>query len=539
MTVLETDALIVGAGFSGIYLLHRLRDQLKLNVKIVEAGSDVGGVWHANVYPGARVDSPSPVYSFGIEEVWKGWNWSQAYPGQKELQEYFHHVDRVLSVRKNCIFNSRVNAAQFDTTTARWTIKTEDGKTIVAKYFLPAVGFASQNYIPPWKGYDSFQGTIHHTSEWPRDGVDVRGKRVAIIGSGATGIQVTQEWAKEAEETLVFLRTPNYALPMRQKTFDPATQKKQQEEMAELYAFCASTGGGMPYRPEQLPKALAEFETREEAAKHVKRMYDDGGFGFWALALSDLTLNEESNRFAYDIWAERVGRRIHDPAKRALLAPSEPPHPWGTKRPSLEQDYYEQFNRSNVNIVDTKKHPIAELTPKGIVTDDGKVHEVDIIAVATGFDASTGSLSKMGIKDLDGIDLGTRWKEGIISLHGMTVPGFPNMFLPYSVQSPTPFTNGPVYIEKQANWIRDMVQKMETNGIRYINPQEKAAQEWRAEVQDIANMTLFPKTKSWYQGANIPGKPVEQIYYLAGMPMYFEKCYAALNDKFADSFVSA
>ncbi|KAJ5750443.1 hypothetical protein N7533_007471 [Penicillium manginii] len=537
MAVLEIDALIVGAGFSGIYLLHRLRDQLHLNVKIVEAGSDVGGTWNANLYPGARVDIPSPIYSFNIEEAWKDWNWSELYPGQKELQAYFQHVDKALSVRQDTFFNSRVNSAQFDTTTARWTVKTEDGKTIVAKYFLPAVGFASQNYLPTWKGYDCYQGSINHTAHWPRDGVDVRGKRVAIIGTGATGVQVTQEWAKEASETFVFQRTPNYAVPMKNKTLDSASQKQMQKDTGDLLAYAGSTGGGLHFH--STTKALADWENLEDAAKHVNQMYDEGGFRFWAASLADITVNEDANKFAYDIWAKRVRERIDDPVKAELLAPLQAPHPWGTKRPSLEQDYYEQFNRPNVHIVNTKEHPIVEFTPNGIMTDDGKIYEVDAIAVATGFDASTGSLSRTGIRDLDGVDLGTRWKDGVISLHGMTVPGFPNMFLPYSIQSPTPFTNGPIFIQFQADWIRSMIEKMEKSGIRYIDPQMKAAQEWRAEVQAIANMTLFPKAKSWYQGANIPGKPVEQLYYLAGMPMYFEKCEAARDDKFAELFVSA
>lgn len=537
MTVLEIDALIIGAGFSGIYLLHRLRDQLHLNVKIVEAGSDVGGTWHANLYPGARVDIPSPIYSFNIKKAWEGWNWTESYPGQKELQAYFQHVDKALSVGKDCIFNSRVNAAHFDTNTARWTVKTEDGKTIVAKYFLPAVGFASQNHLPTWKGYESYQGIINHTAHWPSNGVDVRGKRVAIIGTGATGVQVTQEWAKEAAETFVFQRTPNYALPMNNKSFDPASQKQMQNDTGKLLAFAGSTVGGLHFH--STTRALADFDTPEAAAEHLNAMYDEGGFRFWANSFSDLVVTEEANRFAYDIWAKRVRERLNDPVKRDLLAPLEPPHPWGTKRISLEQDYYEQFNKPNVHIVNTKEQPIVEFTPNGIMTDDGKTYEVDAIAVATGFDASTGSLSRTGIKDLDGVDLGTRWKDGIVSLHGMTVPGFPNMFLPYSIQSPTPFTNGPIFIQFQADWIRSMIEKMEKGGIRYIDPRMEAAQEWRAEVLAIANMTLFPKAKSWYQGANVPGKPVEQMYYLAGMPTYFEKCAAARDEKFEDSFATA
>ncbi|KAJ5234858.1 uncharacterized protein N7469_004026 [Penicillium citrinum] len=534
MTILETDALIVGAGFSGIYLLHRLRDQLHLNVKIVEAASDVGGTWLANTYPGARVDIPVPNYSFNIEQVWKTWAWSESFPAQEELLAYFRHVDEVLSVRKDCIFNSRVNVAQFDKTTARWTIKTDDKRTIVAKYFLPSVGFASQNYLPTWKGYESYEGSINHTAHWPRNGVDVHGKRVAIIGTGASGVQVTQEWAKEAAETFVFQRTPNLALPMPQKAWDADLQRQMQKETGEILEFSATTTGGLDYHSTK--ETLADFPSLEAAREHLSKMYDAGGFKFWTLGIADLLTNEESNRLAYGVWADRVRARVHDPVKQDLLAPLEPPHPFGVKRPSLERDYYEMFNKPSVHIVSTKDHPIVEFTPKGIVTDDGKVYEVDVIAVATGYDACTGSLFKMGIRDVDGIDLEARWKDGITSFLGMTVPGFPNMFLPYSIHSPTPFTGGPVFIELQANWIRSMIEKMETSGISYINPRFEAGQEWRATVQAIDGMTLYPKAKSWFRGANIPGKPVEQLFFLGGMSMYFERCAAARDETFDESF---
>ncbi|CAL5869908.1 uncharacterized protein PFLUO_LOCUS4141 [Penicillium psychrofluorescens] len=535
MAVLELDAIIVGAGFSGIYLLHLLRDELHLNVKILEARSDVGGVWNSNIYPGARVDCPTPVYAFDIEQVYKGWKWSQAYPSQEELQAYFRHVDQVLSVRQDCLFDSRVNEAHFNKASSRWTIQTDDGKTVIAKYLIPAVGFADKQYVPAWKGLDSFQGTIYHSSLWPRDGVDVRGKRVAVIGTGATGVQIIQEWGKEAAETLVFQRTPNLALPMKQKSLDSAAQSQMLVETPKLFDSCQSTFGGMPHADNT--KAFSDYSSSEECEKMLGELYDKGGFRFWG-GLADLLVNPEASRFAYEVWAKRVRARVHDPIKRDLLAPPEPPHPWGTKRPSLEQDYYEQFNRPNVQIVNTQAHPIVELTPKGIITDDKKLYEVDVIAIATGFDSSTGTLAKMGLQDLDGVDLESRWREGIISFLGMTIPGFPNMFLPYSIQSPTPLTNGPVFIKHQAKWIQSMIRKMETNGIQYIDPSQKAAQAWREEVLGIAGMTLFPQAKSWYQGANIPGKHIEQMYYLGGVPMYLKKCSAALGDEFLESFVT-
>jgi cation diffusion facilitator CzcD-associated flavoprotein CzcO len=527
---MELDAVIVGAGFSGIYLLHRLRDQLNLNVKIIDAGSDVGGTWHWNKYPGARVDCPAPVYGFNIEEVWKTWNWSEVYPAQHELQAYFQHVDRTLSVSKDCIFNSRVVSAQFDA--SNWTIKTDNGQTMLAKYFIPAVGFASQQYVPSWKGIDSFRGTIHHSSHWPEE-VDVRGKRVAIIGTGSTGVQIVQEWAKEASETFVFQRTPNLCLPMHQKSLDPITQDKMRAETAELFSRCWETAGGLPY--DGSSKLFADYSP-EECDKALNQLYDEGGFRFWGGAYMDLLLNPEGNRAAYDVWAKRTRERINDPMKRDLLAPLNPPHPFGAKRPSLEQDYFEQFNKPNVHVIDTNAHPIVEVTSCGIVTADGNLHEVDVIAIATGFDASTGSLGSMGICDIDGVDLGKHWRKGVSTFLGLMVPRFPNMFLPYSVQAPTPFTNGPVFIEFQANFIRDMIKKMQSDGIQAVEPHSAAVQDWQAQMETISKMTLFSKAKSWYTGANIPGKPVELLYYYGGIPRYRDACGDAIARKFQESF---
>lgn len=530
---MEADAIIVGGGFSGIYILHRLRDQLGLNVKIIEEKSDLGGVWHRNIYPGARVDSPSPVYGFGIEEVHKTWTWSQAYPGQAELQAYFKHVDSVLSIKKDCIFNTRVNGASFNPEIAKWIVRTEDGRTAVAKYFIPAIGFAALEHVPDWRGIDSFKGTIHHSSNWPCNGVDVKGKRVAVIGTGATAIQIIQEWAKEAGELFVFQRTPNLALPMNQKRFTQAEQKQMAAETASLFRLSKETLSGMPYHAPT--KEFADF-TREEVVELLNQVYDEGGLGLWGSSYADLLSSPEGNRCTYDVWAKRTRERIHDPVKRDLLAPLKPPHPFGTKRPSLEQDYYEQFNRPNVHIVDTKSHPIVELTPTGIMTDDGKQYEVGIIAVATGFDASTGGLSRLGIKDANGVDLSEHWKNGISTHLGMMIPGFPNMFMPYGLQCPAPFTNGPVFIEHQADFVRDLVQKMQNESIRSIDPRPDAADAWKAEVKSVGDKTLFSQAKSWYNGANIPGKTVEMLYYLGGVVRWREKCVEALGPKFRESF---
>ncbi|CAG7938922.1 unnamed protein product [Penicillium olsonii] len=532
--ILELDAVVVGAGFSGIYTLHRLRNELGLNVKIIDAGSDLGGTWHWNTYPGARVDCSVPTYAFGIEEVYKTWTWTQRYPGQKEFEAYFDHVDKVLSIRKDCIFNTRVVSASFDSESAKWSIETNGGRKVVAQYFVPAVGFAAKQHIPSWKGLDSFKGVIHHSSLWPREPVDVRGKRVAVIGTGSTGVQIIQEWAKEAAETFVFQRTPNFCLPMDQKAFDAADQEKLRDSTAAEFALCQTTSQGLPRAGPN--KAFGEMST-EECDQILNEYYDKGGFRLWSGAYNDLLVTPEANRATYDFWAKKTRARIHDPVKRDLLAPLEPPHPFGTKRPSLEQGYYENFNKPNVHLVDTNSNPIVEITPTGIVTRDNKSYEVDIIAIATGFDASTGSLSNMGIHDLNGVDLGERWREGVSTFLGLTVPGFPNMFLPYSVQAPTPFSNGPVFIEHQANFIRDIVKKMKAEGLRTIDPQPAAAQAWRDQVVAISKMTLLPQAKSWYMGANIPGKPVELLYWMAGVPAYRAACQDSIGDKFPVVFI--
>jgi cation diffusion facilitator CzcD-associated flavoprotein CzcO len=572
------DVLIVGAGFSGIYILQRLRtlnnngSKNNLRLKILDSGQKPGGTWHNNRYPGARVDCPIPSYGFGheFEDVWhgngngdgdgrdgggnggRGWEWSELYPGRDELTRYFGFVDDVLDISKDCGFGVEVKSARFDKGDGRWVVRAVSkdpgqgpdqglgaGEEMLfrAKYFIPAVGFASQQYTPPWPGLDSFRGEMHHSSDWPEERVDVRGKRVAVIGTGSSGVQIVQEWAKEATETVVFQRTPNLCIPMRQEVFADRGQRDAiTSRTAGELATCQTTGTGLPFGPPE--KMFADYPTREDAEAELNDRLDKGGLRYAVGAYLDMLISPEANRAAYDVWAARTRARIVDPVKRDLLAPLDPPHPFGMKRPSLEQDYYEQFNKENVRIVNTAAHPIVEVVPDGVVTADGALHRVDVIALATGFDSSTGSLARMDIRGVDGgPTLGERWAtDGVESFLGLTVPGFPNMFLPYGAQAPTPFTNGPVFIESQADWIRDLVGAMERDGRAVIGTRPEAARAWRDEVQAISNLTLFSQAKSWYMGANIPGKRVEQQYYLGGMPVYRARCAEALGEKFGECF---
>jgi cation diffusion facilitator CzcD-associated flavoprotein CzcO len=526
----ELDALIVGAGFSGCYLLHKLREDLKLNVKIFEAGSSLGGTWHWNCYPGARVDCPVPGYELSNEDVWKNWTWKEKYPSWEELQEYFAHIDQKLSLSKDCFFQSEVVSAQYLPEKQKWVVATKGGSVTFAKYLIPAIGFASKQYIPDWKGLDTFRGKIYHSSAWPKEGVNVKGKKVGVIGTGSTGVQIAQSWAKEAAETYVFQRTPNTCLPMRQEKLDASQQKNRQRRLA-LFADSLTTFGGLPYNN----VARNTFDDSPEERKATfERLYEEGGLKLWNASYKDLMIDHAANRELYQFWAKKTRARINDPNLKDALAPLEPLHAFGTKRPSLEQDYYEQFNKPHVHLVDIKNNPISGLQPNGIVTTDGKLHEVDFIAIATGFDSVTGGIKKVGVKDADGLELSQRWNEGIYTYLGLMVSRCPNMFLPYSAHSPSVFSNGPTSIEIQGSWIVQVIKKMESNGIQTIEPKRQAEQAWREEILAVANMTLLPSTKSWYMGSNIPGKPVEPIFYIGGLPRYQQRCAEALNNDWED-----
>jgi cation diffusion facilitator CzcD-associated flavoprotein CzcO len=522
----ELDALIVGAGFSGCYLLKKLRDELNLNVKIFEAGSSLGGTWYWNRYPGARVDCPVPGYELSAEGAWKNWTWKEKYPSWEELREYFAHIDHEFSISKDCFFHHEVVSAQFLSKDRKWAVTTQNGRMIFAQYLIPAIGFAAKQYVPDWKGLNTFRGKIYHSSAWPEGGVNVECKKVAVIGTGSTGVQIGQQWAKQAAETFIFQRTPNTCLPMRQEKLDPAEQRKVEDRLA-LFTTSRTTFGGLPYN--NLPRNTSE-DTPEQRQATYERLYEEGGLKLWNGSYKDLMIDHAANREVYDFWAKKTRARINEPELKDLLAPLEPLHAFGAKRPSLEQDFYEQFNKPNVHLVNIKNNPISELRPDGIITADGKLHAVDIIAIATGFDSVTGGIKRMGIKDADGVELSKRWDEGIYTYLGLMVSRCPNMFLPYSAHSPSVFSNGPTSIEIQGSWIVEVIKRMESEGIQEIDVKKQAEQVWRDEILKVANMTLLPTTKSWYMGSNIPGKPIEPLFYVGGLPRYLDKCAEALDN---------
>lgn len=426
----EIEALIVGGGFSGIYSLYQLR-QNGIEARILEATDQIGGVWHFNNYPGARVDSEVPYYQYSINEVWKDWDWQERFPGQKEIKAYFQHTANVLDLYKDIAFNSTVTDCDFDTDSQKWTIKTSAGKSIKCKYLIVAAGTLNKAHAPEFTDLDKYGGKFLHSSNFPEEPFDFSDKKVAIIGQGATGIQITQEVSKVAEKLTVFIRTPNIALPMRQRKLTHEEQFNQKSAYPFIFQLCRETKAGMPYWSDGKKTKEA---TPEERQARWQELWDRGGFNFNLAGYSDVLTDQEANDLMYEFWKNKVRERITDPRKRDIMAPHKPPHPVATKRPSLEQDYYECIDRPNVDLVNLKEVDIERFDKDGIVTSDGEHRHFDVVIFATGYDAVTGSLTAMGLRDVSGTDLKDRWKEGVRTHLGITVPGFPNMFMVYSPQ---------------------------------------------------------------------------------------------------------
>ncbi|KAK2800469.1 hypothetical protein FQN51_006038 [Onygenales sp. PD_10] len=523
---LEVDVLIVGAGFGGVYCLYEMR-KLGLKSVIYEAGNDLGGTWRWNCYPGAGVDSEIPEYQYSIPETYKDWTWSTNYPTYKELRAYFDHVDKVLQIKKDCAFDSVVVGAQFNTNEGRWHITTADGRKAYAKYFIVAAGFAAKRYVPEWSGIDSFKGIVHHSSFWPDEHIDVRGKRCAVIGTGASGVQVTQAWGPEAGSLKVFQRTPNLAVPMRKRSLTVQEQEETKAFYPELFALREKCFGGFLYT---FSEGNSTEDTEEEQQAFLEKLWQDGGFRYWLGNYKDYLYDPKANRIVYDFWAKKIRDRVHDPRLRDLLAPLEPPHPWGVKRPCLEYDYFEQFNRPNVDIVDIKNNPIVGFVEKGIKLQDGTVHEFDIICIATGFDITTGGMTSMGLRSIHGTNLMDEWKNGAFTYLGTTVSGYPNMFHLYGPQGPTLLSNGPTTVEIQSRWIRDTIKQIERQGIKFIDPTPESAKQWKKRINELSDCSLFPTTKSTYMGGSMPGKVFEQVNYAGGEYVYSQEIRAALPD---------
>jgi cation diffusion facilitator CzcD-associated flavoprotein CzcO len=514
----ELDVLVVGAGFAGLYQLDRLRT-LGFKVKLFEAGSESGGVWYWNCYPGARVDSESAIYQFSREDLWRDWNYTERFPSWEELRKYFKYVIQKLDLGRDIRFDTRVNGAEFDEGTKQWTVRANDDVVVKARFIVMCTGYGSKPYVPAIEGLDSFRGAAHHTALWPQQGLDMTGKRVGVVGTGASGVQVIQEAGRTAAHLTVFQRTPNMALPMRQQKLDAAAQRKVKDSLPQRFAMRSKTFAGFDAGMIDINALDVSAEDRRAT---YENLWEKGGLYSWVANYQDMFFNEEANRTVYEFWRDKTRARIADPSVADKLAPINPPHPFGVKRPSLEQNYYEIFNQKNVRLVDVKESPIEKVTPNGVKTSAGE-HELDILVLATGFDGFTGGPTSIDIRGTQGKTLKDKWAKGADAHLGTATSGFPNLLFVYGVQSPAAFCNGPSCAEMHGEWVVQCLKHMRENKLSRIESTAAADEAWTDQISEIANASLFPRVDSWFMSANVPGKARQLAGYPGGLPTFIEK----------------
>lgn len=516
----HVDAVVIGAGFSGLYMLYQLREA-GYTTQVYESAAGVGGVWYWNRYPGARCDSESICYNYTFsEELFKEWTWSSRFPEQPEVLKYLNFVADKFNLRPNIQFNTRVTSASYDEKTNRWHIHTDQGDRVTAKYFITGVGCISKANVPNIKGLDRFEGEWYHTGHWPHEKVDFTGKRVGIIGTGSSGIQAIPVIAKEAKHLTVFQRTPQFSVPAKNR---PLTRKEIEETKAryhEIKEKMRASAIGMSMFVDYSNRSILD-DTPEQRQKVLEEAWEKGGWHI-LFAYNDILENEEGNKLIADFVRSKIREIVKDPETAEKLMPD---HYYGTKRAIIDTDYFETYNRENVRLVDVKKAPIEEMTTKGIRTADGE-YELDTIVFATGFDGMTGSLFKIDIRGRNGVSLKEKWENGASTRTylGITTSGFPNLFMITGPESPSVLGNMPVAIEQHVEWIMDYINHLEMNDIDVFEAKQEAEEKWSRHCRELADATLYTKTDSWYTGANIEGKPRGFQIYVGGYAPYRKIC---------------
>jgi cyclohexanone monooxygenase len=515
-TRIETvDTVVVGAGFAGLYAIHRLR-ALGRSLRCFETGGDVGGVWYWNRYPGARCDVESLQYSYSFSrELEQEWVWSERFAAQPEILAYIQHVADRFDLRRDVTFNTRVTAMTWDEAARLWEVETDTGERVRARFCIMASGSLSVTQTPDFPGADSFAGRTCHTGDWPKEPVDFSGKRVAVIGTGSSGIQAIPVIARQAGELFVFQRTPNFVVPARNGPLSNEAQRRWKEEYHLHRARAREVG------------TLYEFSTRgaldvdeAEREREYRRRWGMGGVNF-VHSFNNIYLDEGANATAADFVRARIAEIVTDPETARKLQPTD--HPLGSKRICVGTDYYETYNRPNVHLVDLRAEPLEQITPTGVRTAT-RDYPVDIIVYATGYDALTGALVRIDIRGRDGVLLRDKWAAGPANYLGLMTSGFPNLFVVTGPGSPSALVNMIVGIEQHIDWIIDCTQAMRASDATAIEPTRQAETEWVRHVNEEADKTLFVKAKSWYLGANIPGKPRVFLPYTAGMKRYRAIC---------------
>jgi cation diffusion facilitator CzcD-associated flavoprotein CzcO len=516
--VREFDAVVVGAGFAGMYMLYRLRN-LGYSVTVLEAGDGVGGTWYWNRYPGARCDSESYYYCYSFsEELQQEWEWSERYPEQAEILRYLNHVADRFDLRRDIQFGRRVTEAAFDDSTTCWRLRTDNGEHYTARFFITAVGCLSSANIPQIPGLDTFRGSWFHTGRWPHEGVEFTNQRVGVIGTGSTGIQAIPVIAQQATHLTVFQRTPNYSIPARNAPIDPAFQREVKAHYPEIRRKQRESTNGHPF---DVNPQSALSVSEDERQRTYEAAWQRGSLRFRA-TFADLLTNKAANDTASEFIRTKIRQTVRDPVTAEKLVPRD--HPFATKRPPIDTDYFETYNRDNVTLVDVRESPIVEITPTGIRTST-TTYPLDCIVFATGFDALTGPLLAIDIRGATGRSLREEWAHGPHTYLGLQITGFPNMFTITGPGSPSVLTNMPTAIEQHVDWITDCLQYMRTHGHTRIEPTTNAEQAWGQHVNEAAHRTLLPlAATSWYLGANVPGKPRVFLPYAGGFAAYARKC---------------
>jgi len=514
----ELDVLIVGAGYAGLYLLHRMRGA-GLSAHIHEAATGVGGTWYWNRYPGARCDVETMQYSFGWdEELQQTWKWSERFAGQPELLKYANHIADRYDLRRSITFNSRITGSEWNEATGRWTARTEQGEAISARYVVMATGCLSTARIPDFPGLKSFKGRTFHTGWWPHEPIDFTGRRVAVVGTGSSAIQSIPVIAEQAAHLTVFQRTPNFSIPTRNKPMDDEYEQGWKTGYAEKRKEARRTRTGILNRQSPL---LAMETSPEERQKIYEARWETGGTSFMG-SFADLIMVKEANDTAADFVRAKIREMVKDPKVAELLCPDN--HPIGTKRICVDSQYFETYNRSNVTLVDVRNAPITHLTETGLAWGEGNLAEFDDIVFATGFDAMTGTMTRIDIRGTDGQTLKDKWEGGPLTYLGLMTAGFPNLFMITGPGSPSVLSNMMVSIEQHVEWITDCLSHLKGQGMPVIEAKGKAETDWVAHVNKVAHKTLYPQANSWYMGANIPGKPRVFMPYIGGVDAYADKC---------------
>jgi cation diffusion facilitator CzcD-associated flavoprotein CzcO len=507
------DAIVIGAGVAGLYQLYRLRE-LGLSVICLEDGGGVGGTWYWNRYPGCRFDSESETYGYSFsKELQQEWDWKEHYSGQPENERYLNFVADKLDLRRNIQFNSHVTAATYDKEANLWEVRLESGQRLRCQFLVAAVGILSARYIPPFEGIDTFRGQSYHTSRWPKEKVDFSGKRVAVIGTGATAVQLIPIIAKEVAHLTVFQRTPNYCAPLRNSEVNEETQLRFKATYDEIHKKCLETPAGFPY---DFDRRKAMEVPKEERLKFYEELWALPGFKKWLGNFRDIMTDPVANEDFAEFVRNKIRARVKDPVVAEKLVPKD--HPFGSKRIPLETGYYEAYNRDNVLLVDVRETPIERITPKGIKTSD-KEYEFDVIIYATGFDAITGALTRIDIRGEAGQTLKEKWAGGPRTYLGLQTAGFPNFF----IATNTAFCNYTICAEKVVEWITDCIRFVRDNNYSRIAPTAEAEDAWVKHVNEVGSQTLLSGTKSWFVGDNIPGKAHAILLYANTAPAYRAK----------------